>query len=232
LNAYIIETCGEEKYKYKKKFFLLALCSSGYDHVLLESYLVPYLFEKKCRPKMEKKGNKVTQIRTSCGISFRDMTKLLAPSTNLRSFGKLFDLEQVKAHFPFGLLSSVEVLKLPQLPTDVEAWKSDLTGNEKITAKEIAEAIKLFHESECQNVGDYLTTYLKLDVVILFKAGQEWRRTLRRVVGIDFIETRKYTISSLSNLAGLTVSASNKDVGSFFPNNSQIYRLLRLGMRG
>jgi hypothetical protein len=181
---------------------------------------------------MEKKGNKVTQIRTSCGISFRDMTQLLAPSTHLRSFGKLFDLEQVKAHFPFGLLSSVEVLKLPQLPTDVEAWKSDLTGNEKITAKEIAEAIKLFHESECQNVGDYLTTYLKLDVVILFKAGQEWRRTLRRVVGIDFIETRKYTISSLSNLAGLTVSASNKDVGSFFPNNSQIYRLLRLGMRG
>jgi len=151
---------------------------------------------------MEKKGNKVTQIRTSCGISFRDMTKLLAPSTNLRSFGKLFDLEQVKAHFPFGILSSVEALKLPQLPTEVEAWKSDLTGNEKISAKEIAEAVQLFQASECQNVGDYLTTYLKLDVVILYKAGQEWRRTLRRVVGIDFIETRKYTISSLSNLAG------------------------------
>jgi hypothetical protein len=114
----------------------------------------------------------------------------------------------------------------------VEAWKSDLTGNEKISAKEIAEAVQLFQASECQNVGDYLTTYLKLDVVILYKAGQEWRRTLRRVVGIDFIETRKYTISSLSNLAGLTVSANNKDVGSFFPNNSQIYRLLRLGMRG
>ena len=60
-------------------------------------------------------GNKVTQIRTSSGISFRDMTKLLAPSTNLRSFGKLFNLEQVKAHFPFGLLTSVKILDLPEL---------------------------------------------------------------------------------------------------------------------
>ncbi len=206
--------------------------SSGYDHILLESYLVPYLYEKKCRPKMEKKGNKVTQIRTSSGISFRDMTKLLAPSTNLRSFGKLFNLEQVKAHFPFALLSSVKVLQLPNLPTDLSAWKSDLTGNAKITRQDVDEAQALFEAAGCKNLGDYLEAYLKLDVIILFKAGQEWRRTLRRVVGIDFIETGKYTISSLSNLAGMTVSAKNRDIGAFFPNNSQIYRLLRLGMRG
>jgi len=206
--------------------------SSGYDHILLESYLIPYLFEKKCRPKMEKKGNKVTQIRTSSGISFRDMTKLLAPSTNLRSFGKLFNLEQVKAHFPFGLLTSVKILDLPELPSDPKLWKSDLTGNAKITGQEIEEAQKLYVDSGCKNLGDYLRTYLKLDVIILYKAGQEWRRTLKRVVGIDFIETGKYTISSLSNLAGMTVSANNCDIGAFFPNNSQIYRLLRLGMRG
>ena len=181
---------------------------------------------------MEKKGNKVTQIRMPSGISFRDMTKLLAPSTNLRSFGKLFDLEQVKAHFPFGLLNSVTVLQQPELPDDLAAWKSDLTGNAKITRQDVDEAQRLYAAAECKNLGDYLRAYLKLDVIILFKAGQEWRRTLRRVVGIDFIETGKYTISSLSNLAGLTVSANNCDVGAFFPNNSQIYRLLRLGMRG
>ena len=223
----------------KKSFFNIIYfntCSlfprSGYDHILLESYLVPYLFEKKVRPKMEKKGNKVTQIRTACGISFRDMTKLLAPSTNLRSFGKLFNLEQVKAHFPFGLLNSVKVLEQPELPLDLAAWKSDLTGNAKITREDVEEARRLFVEAGCQNLGDYLTAYLKLDVIILFKAGQEWRRTLKRVVGIDFIETSKYTISSLSNFAGLTVSANNRDIGAFFPNNSQTYRLLRLGMRG
>jgi hypothetical protein len=160
------------------------------------------------------------------------MTKLFAPSTNHCSFGKLFNLEQVKAHFPFGLLNSVKVLEQPELPLEFDAWKSELTGNAKITRQEIEEARKLFVDSGCQNIGDYLTTYLKLDVVILFKAGQEWRRTLKRVVGIDFIETGKYTISSLSNLAGLTISANNCDNGTFFPNNSQIYQLLRLGMRG
>ena len=227
--CHVNNMCNKVSTFFTVLFFLLR---SGYDHILLESYLVPYLFEKKCRPKMEKKGNKVTQIRTFCGISFRDMTKLLAPSTNLRSFGKLFNLEQVKAHFPFGLLTSVKVLERPELPTDLSAWKSDLTGNAKITREDVDEAQRLFEAAGCQNLGDYLRAYLKLDVIILFKAGQEWRRTLHRVVGIDFIETSKYTISSLSNFAGLTVSAQNCDIGAFFPNNSQTYRLLRMGMRG
>jgi hypothetical protein len=181
---------------------------------------------------MEKKGNKVTQIRTCTGVSFRDITKLLAPSTNLRSFGKLFNLEQVKAHFPFALLNSVSVLKEPALPTHLDAWKSDLTGNAKITKADIDEAQRLFAEAGCSTIGDYLKAYLKLDVIILFKATQEWRKTLKRVVGIDFVETAKYTISSLSNLAGLMVNSKNCDIGSFFPNNSQTYRLLRMGMRG
>jgi hypothetical protein len=181
---------------------------------------------------MEKKGNKVTQIRTCCGVSFRDITKLLAPSTNLRSFGKLFNLEQVKAHFPFALLNSVSVLRQPTLPSNLDAWKSDLTGSEKITAAEVEEAQRLFEAAGCQNIGDYLEAYLKLDVIILFRGIQEWRKTLKQVVGIDFVETGKYTISSLSNHAGLTVNAKNCDIGSFFPNNSQVYRLLRMGMRG
>jgi hypothetical protein len=63
--------------------------SSGYDHVLLESYLVPYLYEKQFYPKLERRGNKLSTIRTRTGINFRDVTKLLAPSTNLRSFGEL-----------------------------------------------------------------------------------------------------------------------------------------------
>jgi hypothetical protein len=200
--------------------------------VLLESYLVPYLFEKKCGPKMEKRGNKVTHIKTRCGISFRDITKLLAPSTNLRNFGKLFNLDQAKAHFPFALLNSVEALNISSLPDDALSWRSDLTGGNAITPEEIAEAQQLFKEANCQNLGDYLRAYLKLDVVILYKATQEWRKTLKTYVGIDFVETNKYTISSLSNLAGLKSSASQQNIGTFFPNNSQSYRLLRNGMRG
>ena len=198
----------------------------------MESYLVPYLFEKKYAPKLEKRGNKVTQIRTNLGICFRDVTKLLAPSTSLRSFGKLFNLEQVKAHFPFALLNSVNVLNRPSLPNDKREWQSDLTGSDKITEDEIREAQKLFKQAKCQNLGDYLKAYLKLDVLILYKATQEWRKTLKKYVDIDFVEARKFTISSLSNLAGFKAAASKKQIGTFFPNNSQIYRLLRGGMRG
>jgi hypothetical protein len=206
--------------------------SSGYDHVLLQSYLVPYLFEKKMRPRLEKRGNKVSSISTRNGVSFKDAIKLLSPSTNLRTFGKMFNLEQVKAHFPFGLLDSVEVLKLPELPEDPKLWKSELTGSHEITSEEITEARALFAKSNCKNLGDYLETYLKLDVVILYKSMQEWRRSLRETVHIDFIESRKYTIASLSHLAGLQIAARNKRIGVFFPNNSQNYRLLRQGMRG
>jgi hypothetical protein len=181
---------------------------------------------------MEKRGNKVTQIRTNLGVSFRDVTKLLAPSTNLRSFGKLFNLEQVKAHFPFAMLTSVKVLTRKNLPTNLKDWNSDLTGSEKITAAQVDEAQELYRQAGCRNLGDYLKAYLKLDVIILYKATQEWRKTLKQYVDIDFVETGKFTISSLSNLAGHKAAAIKKRIGTFFPNNSQIYNILRSGMRG
>ncbi len=181
---------------------------------------------------MEKRGNKVSAIRTNVGVHFRDAVKLLSPSTNLRSFGKLFDLEQVKAHFPFGILNSVQVLQNKDLPRDPKLWKSDLTGSDPITEAEIEEAHQLFLKDGCKCLGDYLTTYLKLDVVILYKALQEWRKSLKTLVSIDFVENNKYTIAGFSNLAGLKLAAKNKRFGIFFPNNSQVYRLLRRGMRG
>ena len=81
-------------------------------------------------------------------------------------------------------------------------------------------------------MGDYLSTYLWLDVEILYKASQAWRKTLSSVTGLDFVQARKYTISGLSYAAGLKVWEKNLRVGCFAVNNSQIYRLLRRGMRG
>ena len=193
---------------------------------------MPHLYESKFIPKLEKKGNKVTSISTRVGIVFRDVVKLLAPSTNLRSFGKLFDLEQAKAHFPFGLLTSVNVLKRSGLPENPEDWKSELTGGPAITVEDIQEAKALYVDAECQNLGDYLAAYLKLDVDILYLATQKWRQQLKELVDIDFVESRKFTISSLSYLAGTKCAVRNRQIGSFFPNISQMYRLLRLGMRG
>jgi hypothetical protein len=201
--------------------------------VLLLSYLVPRLYELKFKPRIEKKGNKVTAIAASgTGIAFRDMTKLLAPSTSLDKFGKLFGLEQKKAHFPFSLLRSVDDLKIARLPDRIEDWKSDLTGAKPMTEADLADAQALFEEASCKNLGDYLKAYLILDVEILYQAAQCWRRQLLAVVGVDFVEAEKFTISSLSYYAGLKVREQCGRLGSFFPNNSQHYRLLRRGMRG
>ena len=195
---------------------------------------MPHLYESRQRPKLDRKGNKVVSITTRSGIAFRDITKLLAPSTNLRSFGRLFGLEQAKAHFPFSFLDSVRKLDVPELPLDPRLWASDLSGVQ--TAEEIAqhqrEALDLFALHQCANVGDYLKVYLRLDVIILYRATQLWRRHLKEVVNLDFVEHRKFTISSLSHLAGQHTSAKLLRVGTFFPNHAQLYRLLRLGMRG
>ncbi len=81
-------------------------------------------------------------------------------------------------------------------------------------------------------MGDYLKIYLKLDVDILYSATQGLRRMIAKEIGVDFVQTANFTISSVSNLAGDRCAASNLQFGQFFPNNSAVYRLLRKGMRG
>jgi hypothetical protein len=180
---------------------------------------------------MEKRGHKVTLIKTKEGIVFRDITKLLAPSTNLRNFGKLFNFEMSKGFFCHGYFDTVAKLSDTALPTNPDAWKSDLTGPQ-LSLEDIESAHRLFRQTGCKSLGDYLKTYLKLDVVILFKASQEWRKKLKTLINVDFVESRKFTISSLANLANGKSLVSRREIGNFFPNNSQTYRLLREGMRG
>lgn len=202
--------------------------------MLLLGHLVPLAYESGHRPRVLKKGGKVSSISLRSGICFRDITKMLAPSTNLRKFGQLFGLKQEKAHFPFQLLNSVEVLRqckeLP--PADHPGWQSELRTGGQITRQEVEQARQLFERAGCKNLGDYLATYLWLDVEILYKASQEWRKTLSSLTGLDFVQCKKFTISSLSYTAGLKTWEKNLRIGTFSVNNSQHYRLLRLGMRG
>ena len=120
-----------------------------------------------------------------------------------------------------------------QLPTDLAAWASDLTaGKSEIDAAAVSEAQRLFRVSNCRCLGDYLKTYLRLDVDILYRATQNWRRTIADEVSVDFVQTGKFTISSISNYAGDVNSSGLLQVGQFFPNSAPIYRLLRKDMRG
>ena len=221
-------------YQLTEKYEIFSFYGAGYDQVLLTGYLVPYLFEKKMGPRVEKNGNKVTVIKvTKCGVTFRDVVRLLSPGTSLKQFGQLFNLEQAKAHFPFGLLTGVEALDIAELPLDPLLWRSDLsTSKEAVSETDIAEAVGLFRQAGCQNLGDYLRTYLRLDVDILYKATQGWRKNIAEEIGVDFVQAGKFTISSLSSFAGDLNASQNLHVGQFFPNSAAVYRLLRKGMRG
>lgn len=224
----------EEKIeKLINQYVIFSFYGSGYDMILLETYLIPLLFEQQLRPKIEKKGNKVSIIRTKNGIQFRDITKMLAPSTNLRSFGKMFNLDIEKGHFPFKILTHVQSLWLPNLPSQLDLWKSELTGNKNaVTKKEVEEAITFYNQSGFTSVGQYLQHYLVLDVQILQQATNHWRKRLLKIIGLDFVDIQKFTISSLSSYAGAHTLALHKKTGWFFPNNSQMYALLKRGMRG
>jgi hypothetical protein len=202
--------------------------------VLLLGHLVPLAFEAGHRPKILRRGGKVTSITLRSGIAFRDITKMLAPSTNLRKFGRLFGLEQEKAHFPFKMLDSVRVLRdVTRLPPFGDpSWQSELSGGAALTLQDVAAAHELFDRAGCLNLGDYLASYLWLDVEILYKATQAWRKTLAQLIGLDFVQVKKFTISSLSYTAGLKTWESRLRIGTFAVNNSQHYRLLRRGMRG
>lgn len=215
-----------------QEYIIFSFYGSGYDMVMIEEYLLPYMFETKQRPKLDKKGDKVLLISTANGIKFRDITKLLAPSTNLRSFGKLFSLNVEKGHFPFKILQSLNSLLEPELPTSQYMWKSELTGAPTPSKKEIAEAIAIFKEKGFKNVGEYLEHYLILDVDILHKASNLWRKRLFNIIGLDFIDIKKFTISSFSYYANANTSAKLLRPGWFFPNNCQHYALLKRGMRG
>ena len=67
---------------------------------------------------------------------------------------------------------------------------------------------------------------------ILYCATQGLRQMVAKEIGVDFVQTGNFTISSVSNLAGDRCAAANLQFGQFFPNNSSVYRLLRKGMRG
>ena len=159
---------------------------------------------------------------------------MLAPSTNLRKFGRLFGLEQEKAHFPFKLLDSVEILRnVTRLPPFGDpSWKSELSGGTSLTPQDVEAAQELFDRAGCLNLGDYLASYLWLDVEILYKATQAWRKTLSQLIGLDFVQVKKFTISSLSYTAGLKTWETHQRIGTFAVNNSQHYRILRRGLRG
>ena len=175
-------------------------------------------------------GSKVRWLSVG-GIVFREVRRLLPEGTSLEKFRKMCNLRECKSAFPFELLEEDQAfLDAQELPPRAEQWSSLLGG---IPDQEtVDEARRLFDELQCPDVRSYLTHYLRQDVLMLGKGFKALRDSFYDLFGLDLVDSRKFTISSLSALASQAHLFRQKSVGMFSPQCPKIYSVLRKGLRG
>jgi hypothetical protein len=203
-------------------FLVFGFNAEAYDLVILCSMLCSYLKKKtgRSRVSMQREGSKIKRMSFH-GIQILEAKRLLAPGFSLDSFARLCGLEETKGIFPFALLTSEDFLKRARLPSDSAEWKSDL--GKSPTQDQVDAALAEFDAAGFVSVGEYLTHYLRLDVTLLQKSMLVLNRALHRTLGLSFVDSRKYTISSLSTAASQAELMRGKRIGSFSPNHTRIY---------
>jgi hypothetical protein len=208
-------------------FFLLV----RYDLPLLAPGVVSRFKELgKCKAKMSLDGSKVRWLSVG-GVTFREVRRLLPEGTSLEKFRIMCGLSESKSAFPFELLEEDQAfLDAKELPARAEQWSSLLGGAPD--QKTVDEARRLFDELRCPDVRTYLSHYLRQDCLMLGKGFTALRNSYYDLFGLDLVDSRKFTISSLSALASQSHLFRQKNVGMFSPQHSKVYSLLRKGLRG
>jgi DNA polymerase type B, organellar and viral len=203
----------------------------SYDLPLLTPGLTSRFKEREgVRVRLSLQGSKVRWLKVG-RISFQEVRRLLPEGTSLSKFRGMCGLSECKSSFPFELLQQDQAfLQAKELPPKAEQWRSRLGG---VPSQEsVDEARALFSSLQCENVGDYLRHYLKQDCLMLGKGFQALRDSFYSLFRLDVVDSRKFTISSLSALASQAYLFRNKKVGFFTPQEPKIYSLLRQGLRG
>ena len=195
----------------------------GFDNVVLGSRLITYARETRRRAiSLHREGSRIRYIKVA-GVRIAEIKRLLSPGSSLARFAKTCNLVESKMIFPFDLFKSSSFLSEPRLPALASEWVNALNPDSVPDQSEV-DAVQLeFDERGYQCVGDYLRAYLRLDVVILLKCSVALKREYYRILGLDFVECCKYTVSSLSALGAQTFLFRNRRVGQFFVNHSRMY---------
>jgi hypothetical protein len=202
---------------------VFAFNGEGFDLVILAGRLATLAKEQKLRKvAMNRDGGRVRWIKFG-GIVLSEIKRLVSPGTSLAALAKTYNLEESKGIFPWDLFTSVSYLETKRLPADAASWVSALNPTHAPTQQEVDEVQRLYDSSGFECVGDYLRHYLSLDVVILLKAIISMENDYYQALGLDFVELRKTTVSSLSHCGAQHFLARNKRIGHFFPNHARMY---------
>ena len=212
-------------------YYVWALNGSSFDFVLLCSQLMVFAKENKIGPvSVQKEGSKLRWLKLA-GVRFCEIQHLLFPGTSLASLAKTCNLKDAKGIFPFDKFTSMDYLdesKLPQLSKD---WQSLLNPTKAPSQQEVDEALSLFEREGFVNVGEYLQHYLALDVSILLQCVIAMEKEYMRILGLDFIEVGKITVSSLSAAGAQAFLTRGKRMAQFSCNHARLYAVSLKSLR-
>jgi len=137
-----------------------------------------------------------------------------------------------KGIFPFDACTTEDFLDRTSLPADAADWVNELNPAESPSQEEVDAALALYESRGFRTVRDYMADYLGLDCKILQKAILQMKSSFSAFLELDFVDSAKYTVSSLAAEGSQFYLAKERRAGMFFVNHSRLYSLLKGGLRG
>jgi hypothetical protein len=128
-----------------------------------------------------------------------------------------------KGIFPFNLLVSKEFLSEPKLPRDAALWANSLDESKSPSQARVDEVLAIFEEKKFASVGEMLRSYLMDDVRLVLRIAVSLADGFYSMLGVNYVASSKYSISSLAAAGSQTFLMRQKAVGQFSANNISIY---------
>ena len=218
-----------------RNYLVWSFCGERYDLPLLCGHLTTFFKEEGfSRIGIQRDGNRIRNIKAD-GIIFLDVTRLLPQGASLKLFRQMTGVSSVdKMIFPFDKLTTdLTFLDCTSLPTLRKDWCSRLAGGEAPSQEAIDEAIKLFEDEGHKTVRSYLAKYLANDCDLLGLATKQlFEQYYKLFPGVEVVDCKKYSISSLTSHAGNSYLFANRMPGQYSVNNNKLYSLLAQSLRG
>ena len=137
--------------------------ASRYDYPQIISYLSTVIKSRSAKTKLKivKNGNSINKITVGSKFTFID-TMDLVPFTSLKKFASLAGVTSCqKGLFPHNGFKDRNFLERTTMPIDPESYTSIFDGSRPDDG-EIQRAVEDYAEHGFQNLGEYLTHYLKV----------------------------------------------------------------------
>jgi hypothetical protein len=189
-----------DKFNPKRELIIIFHNLKGYD-----SHFIVDKFSKECTkfftvPKTREKYTFFTGEIHNIKVKFidsyaflQDSLASLAKNLNTSKFRfmkgrewSFFPKELIgqKIPFPYEYIDSEEKLYESEFPSDQKHWYSSLS-NHTPSINDISKALNIFNNFDCQNIGDYMKIYLKVDVYLLAEIFEEFRYNVLKNYKVD-----------------------------------------------